>query len=110
MPASPSVTSINTRKSNGSFCITAPKWVNALSLSANTAKTLTQKTGSPYVFFSATADFYVNFNATATVPGDTTDGSASVLNPTQVYLDPAVFAVSVISASNCIVTASFYSE
>lgn len=96
-----------------SYCLPAPDTVNAVSLSASVAESITIPSGAKYVIFSATADFYANYSTTATVPGDTTDGSASELNPTGRRLtgegmNPAVTAISVISADTCIITASFY--
>lgn len=101
---------LNVRKANGSFAITAPKYVNAVSLSANTAKIMTQPLRGDYVFFSAAAPFYVNFYATATVPGDVSDGTASDLSPTQVWIPSDIIAISIISPTAQIVTGKFYSE
>lgn len=82
-------------------------YVNALSLAVSTAESFTVPAGAQYVNFSATANFYANFTTTATVPGDTTDGTASVLNPGLRSLEGAT-AVSVISAAACIITAEFF--
>lgn len=57
--------------------------VNALALAANVAKTVTIPTGANIVRIVATADIYIKSavaaGAAATVPGDTTDGTASEL-------------------------------
>jgi hypothetical protein len=53
--------------------------VNALSLAANVAETVTIPTGANIVRIAATADIYIKAGGTATVPGDTTDGTASEL-------------------------------
>lgn len=98
---------------NHSYHLPAPDatQVMARSLAASTAESITVPAGAKYVVFSATADFYANYSTTATVPLDTTDGSASELNPTGRIvggLIPAISTISVISADACIVTASFY--
>ena len=86
-----------------------PSQVNANSLAANTAESITVPTGAKYVVFSCTSSFYVNCYTTATVPGDTTDGTASELNPTGYALTPnEPVTLSVISASACVITAAFY--
>ncbi len=87
-----------------------PLWVNARSLAANTAETETVPTGANMVIFSGNVDYYVNSTTTATVPGDTTDGTASELNP-ECYIfsqDDAPATFSIIAASAGIVTASYY--
>lgn len=92
-----------------------PSYVLAKSLAASTAESFTVPTlenGDPahYVIFSANCDFYVHCYTTATVPGDTTDGSASELNPSGYQIPTDVTAISVITAASAggIVTASFY--
>lgn len=86
-----------------------PQSVMARSLAASTAEDITPPAGSRYVIFSATAAFYVNCYAAATVPGDTTDGTASELNPAGYEFNPSELpTISVISAVPCVVTASFY--
>lgn len=93
-----------------------PSSVMALSLAANVAESFTlpsttaTSVGARYVLFSATASFYANCYVTATVPGDTTDGTASELNPAGYQLTPGEpVTISVISSSTCIITAAFYS-
>ena len=88
-------------------CLPFSDSINAMALAANSAETLAIPPNATFVIFSGTADFYVKANATATVPTDTTDGSASELNPTMRDLR-GVSSLSVFSASTCIVTASFY--
>ena len=102
-------------KSNGSYALINPDFVLARSLAATTAESITVPTGpdgkskASYVSFSSTCDFYANYSQTATVPGDTTDGTASELNPMVRYLSGGVTTISVITAaSSCIITASFY--
>jgi hypothetical protein len=90
--------------------------VNALLLqTASTAESFTVPTlhdgvtKARYVVFSYTSNTYVNCYTTATVPGDTSDGSASELNPAAYELPQDVTTISVISpVAGAIVTASFY--
>lgn len=88
-------------------CLPVSDAINAVSLAANTADSIAIPSGAKFVIFSATADFYLKADGTATVPGNTTDGTASELNPTMRSIND-VSALSVISASACIVTAAFY--
>lgn len=92
-----------------SFAIPAPNFVNSRSLAANTAESITVPSDRNLVVFSATADFYANYTATAAVPGDVTDGTASELNPTVRSVAPGS-TISVISPSACVVTAAFYNQ
>lgn len=84
----------------GGFC-------SARSLAANTAESITVPTGANYVLLSGTADFYVSWTGTATVPSDNDVGAASELNPGMRQITDLT-SISVISASTCIVTAVFY--
>lgn len=95
---------------NGDFqsvFVTPPDYVNAKALAASTAESETVPALAGKVRFNCTADFYVKIGGTATVPGDTTDGSASELNPDGYSVVPGQ-VISVISASNCIITFSYY--
>lgn len=89
-------------------------YVLALSLAANTAESFditAARVVDPavkYVVFSCTGNFYASPFTTATVPGDTTNGTASELNPSGWMIDPACTAISVISPGACVITASFY--
>lgn len=89
------------------FAVTPSDCVMARSLAASTAESITVPTGAGIVLFSATGDFYANYTTTATVPGDTTDGSASELNP-GVRKVAAGATISVISPAACVITAAFY--
>lgn len=92
---------------DGAFAVTPSDCVMARSLSASSAESITVPTGAGIVVFAATGDFYANWTTTATVPGDTTDGSASELNP-GVRKVAAGATISVIAPAACVVTASFY--
>lgn len=86
--------------------------VDALSLTAGAAETFTVPSGALFVVFSATGNFYARYGATATVPGDTSDGSASELNPTIRKLvdanGAAITSISVIAPADAVVTAAYY--
>lgn len=83
--------------------------IMARALAANTAENITAPAGSTRVIFSCTANFYVNPYTTATVPGDTTDGTASELNPSGYSFSAGELPVfSVISDAACVITAAFY--
>lgn len=89
-------------------CLPFSDYINSRSLSASTAETFIVPEGARFVVFSGTADFYAKPNATASVPADVTDGSASELNPTLRSV-VGVSSVSVISESACVVSAAFFS-
>lgn len=94
------------------FALPVSDCVMARSLAANVAESIAIPAGVKYVMLSANVDIFVSIGAapTAAVPGDTTDGSASELNPTMRRLQSTDLNISVISASAGIVTASFYAE
>lgn len=85
-------------------------------LAANTAESITVPgsgaTAAKYVCISATDDIFVSFTTTATVPGDTTDGTASLLlskyKGEHWFYCANITTISVISAGTPIVTAAFY--
>jgi hypothetical protein len=92
-----------------------PDSVNARVLAAATAENINVPATDPraanFVRLCATGDIYYNVNATAAVPGDVTDGTASELLPAGVELwlyIKGVANISVISAGTPIVTATFY--
>lgn len=57
--------------------------INARALAATTAESDTIPTGAKFVLITATDVLYYRVGGTATVPGDTTDGSAAELLPLQ---------------------------
>lgn len=87
----------------------APTYVDARVLAANTAETQAVPTTARWVLFSSTCNFYANPSTTATVPADTTNGTASELNPAAWYLGVGtVTSISVIADATCVITMSFY--
>lgn len=94
-----------------SLTIAAPLYTDALVLVANTAQSQAVPTGAVFAIFSAGCNFFVQRSGVATVPGaSTTNGSAAQQNPAGWYLNNGETSFSVISASGCIVTISFYSQ
>lgn len=72
------------------------------------ATTFTVPSKAKFVLFSATDNFYVNWNGTAAIPsGDITNGSGSELNPIIRAVKPGD-TFSVIAAADIVVTLSFY--
>jgi len=95
---------------NGDF----PTWltrqsdyINAKLLAASVAETETVPANAGKVFFSCTGNYYVNTRGTAAIPGDTTDGSASDLNPVGYVVSPGE-SISVIAPSACTLTMAYY--
>jgi hypothetical protein len=89
----------------------APAYIQVRVLAASTAESITVPTNAAFVAFSANCDFYVSYDSdTAVVPGaDVDDGTSNEMNPTVRYV-PGLTSLSVISASACILTASFYRQ
>lgn len=89
-----------------------PSYVISRALAASVAKDFTLPTtlvpAPKYMIFSCTGTFYANAYATATVPGDVTDGTASELNPVAWAVTPDMTTISVISPSAAVVTLSVY--
>ena len=87
-------------------------YIDAKTLAASTAETFTPPSGATHVVFSANGDFYVKFNSTATIPGDTSGGTAAELNPTVRRLllgqSTAVTSISVIAPAATQVTAMYF--
>ena len=97
------------RGANGepTFARSAPTYVDARDLAANTNETHTVPAGADYVIFSSDGDFYAKPNGAAAVASDVTDGTASELNPLIWDLN-GVTSLGLISASTRKVTLSFY--
>lgn len=85
-------------------------FVLARAIEANTAESFTVPALASVVVFNSPSGFFANYTTTATVPGDVTDGSASVYVPAGEYerrVHPAD-TISIISGTAQVVTASFY--
>jgi len=89
--------------------ISRSDYIMANVLAANVAEVVTIPTDAQYVLFSANTDFYARFNAAAAVPAtESTDGTASMLNPALRQIDGAS-TIGLISPYACVVTMAFYS-
>jgi len=97
------------RGANGelTFARSAPTYIDARDLAANTNETHTVPAGADYVLFSADGDFYAKPNGAAAVPGDVTDGSASEMNPKHWSLEN-VTSIGLISSAARKITLTFY--
>ena len=85
----------------------APTYIDARDLAANTNETHTVPAGAEAVAFSSDGDFYAKPNGAAAVPGDVTDGAASELNP-EAWDLTGVTTIGLIAPSARKVTLSFY--
>ena len=90
------------------FCIKPSDYVDAKSLAANTAETITVPADAKAVLFSSTGNFYAKHGAAATIPGDVSDGSAAVLNPSG-WVVTAADEIGVIAPADCVLTLEYYS-
>ena len=97
---------------NPTYVRSAPTYVQARVLAANTAETIAFPAGTNIAIFSATCNFYASTTIPAAVPAaDVTDGTASELNPSAWYFagsSTQTPSVSVISDVACTITASAY--
>jgi hypothetical protein len=83
-------------------------YINSYLLVASTNKAITVPTDAKFVIFSSTDDIWVRVGGTAVVPsGDTTDGTASELNPSVRYLGSDT-TIGIISESAAKVSLMFY--
>ena len=62
---------------------------------------------SDLISANETGNYYVKVNGTAAVPGDTTNGSASELNPMGYKVNPGD-VISVIAPAACVITMAYY--
>jgi len=83
--------------------------INALALAGTGEETSTVPAKAKIVMFSATTDFYMKVNATASVPGDTVDGSASELYPAVRRVSPGDVLHLISNGTAGIVTIAYYS-
>jgi hypothetical protein len=89
------------------FCIEPSDYVDAKSLAAGIAETITVPSGAVKILFSCTGNFYVKHAAAATIPGDVADGSAAVLNPSG-WVVTAADEIGVIAPADCVLTLEYY--
>lgn len=85
-----------------------PTYTDAIVLVANVSQTQAVPTGSNWVVFSADCNFYAKTGASAAVPGaTTTTGAAAMQNPAA-WRITGFTQVTVVAATACKVTLSFY--
>lgn len=86
--------------------------VNSLALLANVSETQAIPSGYNIVFFSCTANCFINVggngSVTAAVPTDTSDGTASELAPNCYILEPEDTHIAIISPKDCYITMAYY--
>ncbi len=100
------------------YAVTQPHmpsgYILARLLGVATAESFTVPTNGRYVRLAGTTDFHYSTTTTATVPGDTTDGTACELvkanGPPEWRYIGGVTTISVISAAACTLTASFFGD
>ena len=83
--------------------------IDSLSLGVTTEESHTIPEDATIVIFSSTGDFFALVDGTAAIPADVTDGTASELNPSILFISGAT-SISLISPAACVVTMSFYSK
>lgn len=86
-------------------------YVEGLSLAASTAERVPIPANSYAVIFSCTGSFCAKLGTatvTAAMPTDTTDGSASELNPSAFAIQSGQTHISVIASAAALMTLSFY--
>lgn len=98
----------DTTRQFSSSVLLPPTYTDALVLTANASQTQAVPTPATWVVFSATCNFFALPGASAAVPGaTTTNGSASMLNPSA-WNVTGVTQITVIASTSCTVTLSFF--
>jgi hypothetical protein len=91
--------------------ITQSDYIEAKALSAGAAERITVPTGAKFALFSGSDNFAAKAGGSsveAAWPSDTTDGSASMLNPAGLVLIEGQTHISVVSNSSMVLTVAFY--
>ncbi len=92
------------------FARSAPGYIDARALAANTAESHTVPAGAKFVIFGSDGDFYARPNGAASVPGsDVTDGSGSELNPV-IWDLTGVTSIGLVASAVRVVTLTFYGD
>lgn len=87
---------------------TPSDFVNSFTLAANVERLATVPTGASLVRFKCTENFYCKVDATAAVPADVSNGSASELNPTGYAVNPGQVIHIITAATVATITLSYY--
>lgn len=93
-----------------SASVPLPRWVDAMVLAANVAETYTVPATADFVLISSDVGFYINTNATATVPAtEVTNGAASFYVPASIQIVVnSSDAVSLIATATAKITIGCY--
>ena len=78
-------------------------------LAASTEQTVTVPSGAEFVIFTATNDYYVNYDTTAAVPTGTISQAGGELNPILRYIGETS-VIHIISPYTTYITLGFYSK
>lgn len=78
-------------------------------LVANTEQTVSVPSGAEFVIFTATNDYYVNYDTTATVPSGTISQVGGELNPILRYIGETS-VIHIISPYTAYITLGFYKK
>lgn len=88
--------------------------IDALALAASTSERVAVPTGATWVIMSADGNFFAKYGTdntvVATVPGDTTNGTAAELNPEARQISDGITHIAVIATAATIVTFSWYGD
>jgi hypothetical protein len=105
--ATGTLTNLDIVGGNIAYALRPADYVLARVLGAGAAESMTVPDGASFALFSATGDFYANYTATATVPGDVTNGQSSELNPAMRFVK-GVASISLIAEADTTITVSFW--
>ncbi len=93
---------------HSTFSLPVSDYVENKNLAGGAAESITVPAGAKFAVFSATADFYVNYSATAAEIADTSDGSGDEINPAIRNIS-GVTTISIYSTDANKVSVAFYS-
>lgn len=82
-------------------------YVNVYSITAGGTATVTVPTGATIASFSATGNFFVNFNGTTASGAAKTDGTGDELNPTTRLIKPLT-SFTMYATAATVVSVAFY--
>lgn len=93
------------------MAFTAADYVDSFVLTAGSAVTVTKPADAVFAVFSATGNFYANFNGgTASAPSvSVTDGTASMLNPAAARI-AGLTSFSIVAPAAANVVIAWYNE
>lgn len=95
--------------SGGFSALPLSDYIDAKALAANTNEDITVPAGAHFAIFGGTIDFYAKRGGTAAVPTDIADGTASMLNPYILAVEPGDI-IGLIAGNTCLVTIAYYGK